>query len=60
MLSFLNDFSLTKEEDPKYDLCTIILFTAVGSIGGVLLGYDLGIIAGAQLYFKDTWPDITV
>ena len=25
-----------------------------------MFGYDLGIIAGAQLYFKDTWPDITI
>ena len=24
-----------------------------------MFGYDTGIIAGAQLYFKDDWPDIT-
>jgi len=24
-----------------------------------LFGYDTGVIAGAQLYFVDTWPDIT-
>ena len=25
-----------------------------------MFGYDTGIIAGAQLYLKDTWPEITV
>ena len=24
-----------------------------------MFGYDTGVIAGAQLYFVDTWPDIT-
>ncbi len=37
-----------------------MLLTFVGSFGGFLFGYDTGIIAGAQLYLKDTWPEITV
>ena len=51
-----------EELDPgisEYNLCFVVLLTSVGSIGGFLFGYDTGIIAGAQLYFKDTWPDIT-
>ena len=41
----------------------------VSAIGGFLFGYlvvfiyfysyDTGVIAGAQLYFKDDWPDIS-
>jgi MFS family permease len=31
----------------------------MGCLGGIVYGYDMGIMAGAQLYFVDTWPEIT-
>lgn len=32
---------------------------SVSCIGGFLFGYDTGVISGAQLYFKDSFPNIT-
>ena len=48
-----------EEEDDEYNLSFIILLSIVGSIGGFIFGYDIGIIGGAQLYFKDEWPEIS-
>ena len=42
-----------------YSKCYITYLIIVGSMSGLLFGYTTGIIAGAQLYFKDTWPEIT-
>ena len=45
--------------NPPYSMCYIIFLIIVGSLSGILFGYSTGIIAGAQLYFKDDWPEIT-
>lgn len=43
----------------NYHAPFLIFVAFAGSLGGFLNGYDTGIISGAQLYLKDTWPDIT-
>ena len=60
MLNQNNDNRQEPQNLPEYNKCFIAVLTIGGSIGGFLFGYDTCIIAGAQLFFKDTWPDITV
>ena len=39
----------------------LYLVTIVASLGGLLAGFDMGVISGALLFIEDTWPldDIT-
>ena len=43
----------------KYKKGYVHCLTAIISIGGFQQGYDIGIMSGAQLFLKDTWPSIT-
>ena len=47
-----------KKEVGTYQKGFLVKLVFIASIGGFLFGYDTGIIAGSQLYFKDNWPDI--
>ena len=40
-------------------MCFMVQVVSIAAIGGFLFGYDTGVISGAQLFFKDDWPDIT-
>ena len=46
-------------EQQENNTLFIAKLTAISSIGGFMLGYDTGIVSGAILYLKDTWPQIT-
>ena len=60
---------LLNKGERTYNLCYVLNLAMVSAIGGFLFGYlvvfiyfysyDTGVIAGAQLYFKDDWPDIS-
>ena len=45
--------------ETKYNVCFMVQLVTIAALGGFLFGYDTGVIAGAQLYFKDDWPDIS-
>ena len=49
----------TNANETKYNVCFMVQLVTIAALGGFLFGYDTGVIAGAQLYFKDDWPDIS-
>jgi len=62
MTSF-KEYSLHTESSElrnfPYSKCYITYLIIVGCVSGLIYGYSTGIIAGAQLYLKDTFPEIT-
>jgi MFS family permease len=41
----------------KYNKGSIALLTATGMLGGISVGYNMGIVGGACLYLDDSFPE---
>ena len=58
-VSDISQIENKKAAETKYNACFMSQLVSIAALGGFLFGYDTGVIAGAQLYFSDDWPDIT-
>lgn len=43
----------------EYNKFFLVQLVVIASMGGFLFGYDTGVVSGAVLYLKHTWPAIT-
>ena len=43
-------------KNSQYFTPTLILVAIMASLGGLLSGFDMGVISGALLYINETWP----
>ena len=48
------------DREAKYDSLFMTHIIIAGSLGRLSFGFDAGVMSGAELYFKDTWSDITI
>ena len=54
--------TLASERQPPertFNLCFVLNLTFIAAIGGLLFGYDTGVIAGANLFLENTFEGIT-
>ena len=53
---------LDEEGSPNnvFKVHRLILLALTGSLGGLCVGYNSGIVAGVQLYLVNSFPEITV
>lgn len=47
------------EDKPSFNLRAVGLFTFTGSLGGLSVGYNCAIVAGACLYLDSAFPEPT-
>lgn len=51
--------AMTKQTGPsEYKMCFLTKLVSIASVGGLLFGYDTGVVSGAILYLEDDFPDI--
>ena len=53
------DSSHAEAVGDEYNKFFLVQLVVIASVGGFLFGYDTGVVSGAVLYLKHTWPLIT-
>jgi hypothetical protein len=48
-----------KDASSIYNMPRVVVMTLSGSLGGLSVGYNLGIVAAAMLYLDQVYDDLT-